>query len=84
MISGEAGTSKPGPGIFDLAFEQLGRPSRSTAVMVGDNLSSDIRGGVDYGIDTCWYNPTGDEAHPDLRITHEVASFDHLLATLYP
>jgi FMN phosphatase YigB (HAD superfamily) len=27
--------------------------------MVGDNLGSDILGGVNYGIDTCWYNPKG-------------------------
>lgn len=26
--------------------------------MVGDSLTSDMKGGEDYGIDTCWYNPS--------------------------
>ena len=25
--------------------------------MVGDSLTSDIQGGINFGIDTCWYNP---------------------------
>lgn len=57
VISGEVGTSKPGAEIFDLAFEQLGRPKKETAVMIGDSLSSDIRGGTEYGIDTMLYAP---------------------------
>lgn len=57
VISGEVGTSKPGNEIFDVAFEQLGRPEKETAVMIGDSLSSDIQGGIEYGIDTIWYAP---------------------------
>ncbi|NFI41865.1 hypothetical protein FDA79_10990 [Clostridium botulinum] len=25
--------------------------------MVGDSLTSDIQGGINFGMDTCWYNP---------------------------
>jgi 2-haloacid dehalogenase len=84
VISGEVGTSKPGSAIFDLTFEQLGEPSRDASVMIGDNLNSDIRGGAGFGIDTCWYNPSGQTAEPAARVTHEVRSFDQMLATLYP
>lgn len=56
VISAEVGTSKPGTAIFDLTFAELGEPDRTTALMIGDSLTSDIRGGLNAGIDTCWYN----------------------------
>ena len=59
IISAEVGTTKPGTRIFDIAFDLLGNPARETAVIVGDSLSSDIKGGSNYGIATCWYNPNG-------------------------
>ena len=59
VISGEVGLAKPDPAIFDFAFERIGRPVKERVLMVGDNLGSDILGGANYGIDTCWYNPKG-------------------------
>ena len=79
VISTEVGSSKPSPAIFDIAFERLGNPSKQTAVMIGDSLSSDIRGGTNYGIATCWYNPHGNVADPGEHITHQVAALDQLL-----
>jgi 2-haloacid dehalogenase len=78
VISGEVGTSKPGPAIFDLTFEQLGSPALESAIMVGDSLSSDIRGGREYGIETCWYNPHQRNRGADDHSTHEI----HRLAQL--
>jgi len=59
IISAEVGAAKPDPRIFDHAFESIGRPDKSEVLMVGDSLSSDIMGGVGYGLDTCWINPSG-------------------------
>ena len=80
VISAEVKTTKPGSRIFDITFEQLGNPPKETVLMVGDSLSSDIKGGADYGIATCWYNPNGLTACPDDRITHEIKSLRELLA----
>jgi len=77
VISGEVGKAKPGTEIFDITFEQLGRPDKATALMIGDNLGSDILGGVNYGIDTCWYNPDLRNSN-GLDITHEIASLSAL------
>jgi 2-haloacid dehalogenase len=63
-ISGEAGFAKPDPRIFDYAFAQMGNPAKESVLLIGDSLSSDITGGVSYGVDTCWYNPAG-TANPD-------------------
>lgn len=74
IISAEVGVAKPGPEIFDLTFGALGEPEPAGALMVGDNPPSDIRGGNDYGIATCWYNPHGRAAPADIAATHEVAA----------
>ncbi len=55
-ISGEMGISKPGRAIFDTTLEAMGIRDRSSAVMVGDSLSSDVQGGINAGVDTIWFN----------------------------
>ncbi len=72
VISSEVGVTKPRGEIFDIAFEQLGQPAKTTALMIGDSLTSDVRGGSDYGIATCWFNRHGDTAGPDDVVTHEI------------
>lgn len=78
VISAEVGAAKPAGEIFDIAFEMLGGPGRGSAVMVGDNLASDIMGGTNYGIATCWYNPHCRPAGPGDRFSHEIASLAEL------
>ncbi len=79
VISAEVGTAKPAQEIFDITFAQLSGPPKDTAVMVGDNLKSDILGGANYGISTCWYNPRRRQPGSDDRITHEISTLDDLL-----
>ena len=79
IISAEVGAAKPGGTIFDLTFDQLGDPDRAGALMIGDNLPSDIKGGHDYGIATCWYNPTGLAAPDDLTPTHTVSALAEIV-----
>ena len=81
-ISAEIGAAKPDAGIFDKVFEELGSFVPEVAVMVGDNLSADIRGGADYGIATCWYNPHGREVDTQHRIDHEIAELEELVGLL--
>ncbi len=78
VISGEVGTAKPGREIFDITFDRIGRPSKADALMVGDSLSSDIRGGSEFNIDTCWYNPHGASAGPGASPTHVIPSLQDL------
>ena len=50
--------------------------------LIGDSLTSDMRGGADYGIDTCWYNPLGEARPDDLQLTYEIAHLRELLEML--
>ena len=81
VISGEVGTAKPHSGFFDIAFERLGHPDKATTLMIGDSLASDIKGGIDYGIDTCWYAPDT-EAQPTPAPTHRVGSLAEIPAVV--
>jgi 2-haloacid dehalogenase len=78
-ISAEVGAAKPGTEIFDVTFEALGAPDQSGALMVGDNLGSDIAGGNNAGIDTCWYNPAGKPASAEHPANHTISSLEALL-----
>ena len=78
VISGEVGPSKPSPAIFDITFDLLKNPTKERTLMIGDSLSSDVKGGTNYGIDTCWYNVHGKIAGPTDVVTHEITTLEQL------
>ena len=82
VISGEEGVAKPSPAIFDIALRRMGGPEPREVLLIGDSLSSDVRGGVDYGIDTCWYNPAGLELGDGPEPQHEIRQLGELRAIL--
>lgn len=74
VISEEIGIAKPHRGFFEHTFDLIKHPDKSDVIIIGDNLNSDIKGGNDFGISTCWYNPTGKTndttVQPDTEIQH--------------
>ena len=87
IISEEVGAAKPHPAFFDAAFARTGNPPKSDVLIIGDSLTSDMQGGVDYGIDTCWYNPAGEVKPEGFTITYRDQAFarvtgDHGLMSL--
>jgi 2-haloacid dehalogenase len=78
IISEEIGVAKPEAGFFDVAFERMGRPEKTSALMIGDSLTSDMRGASRYGLDTCWFNPKQLPAPPDLALTYEITALREL------
>jgi 2-haloacid dehalogenase len=57
VVSDEIGVAKPQAGFFEHAFVEMGQPAREEVLVVGDSLQSDIQGGNNFGVDTCWFNP---------------------------
>ncbi len=79
IISEEVGAAKPQSAFFDAALERCGYPAKGDMLIIGDSLTSDMQGGLEYGIDTCWYNPSG-VAKPDgFDIVYEIKSLHELL-----
>ena len=49
-------------------------------LIIGDSLSSDMQGGLNYGIDTCWYNPQRQPGRlPVTYEIHQLADLPHIL-----
>lgn len=78
FISEELGANKPDPAFFEACFARIPDFRLERALMVGDSLSSDIRGGKNAGMKTCWFNPGQKEARPELRADYEVRSLEEL------
>jgi YjjG family noncanonical pyrimidine nucleotidase len=79
IISEEVGAAKPHVAFFSVAAARTGSPPKSDVLIIGDSLTSDIQGGVDYGIDTCWYNPTSEPRPDHLSIAYEIRQLSQLL-----
>ena len=78
ITSEEAGCQKPEKGIFDYAFSKLQIEDKSKVLIVGDSLTSDIQGGINYGIDTCWFNPNEKENVLGIQPTYEIRKLTEL------
>ena len=78
FISEEAGTSKPSAAYFDYVFSRIDGITRENCLLVGDSLSSDIRGANNYGLPCCWYNPKEAARPEDLRIDYEIRDLRQL------
>ena len=78
FISEKMGCEKPNARIFDAALRALGVENREHVLMVGDSLASDIQGGSNAGLDTCWYNPNHAENPGKVIPTYEIASLEEL------
>lgn len=72
IISEEARCGKPSAGIFEYACDAIDRRDKDGMIMVGDSLSSDILGGLNFGIDTCWANLASAANETGIRPTYEI------------
>ncbi len=59
FISGHVGFQKPQKEFFEYCFSHISDPDPEQTLIIGDSLTSDIQGGMNAGIDTCWFNPKG-------------------------
>lgn len=67
FISQILGANKPDKQFFDICFAEIPDFSLSETVIIGDSLSSDIKGGINAGITTVWFNPKGIENDNNIK-----------------
>ena len=84
FISDDIGISKPSKEYFDHVFANTGNRDRGEYLIIGDSLTSDIKGGIDSGIDTCYYNrgATAGGNNINSRITYTISDLGELLGIL--
>ena len=78
FVSQEIGHNKPSLDYFNACFDRIPGFDRSKAMIVGDSLSSDIKGGKNAGIRTCWVNPNHTPAKADIQPDYEIEALHQL------
>ena len=74
FISEEVGFQKPDTRFYEYVHQRIGSPDINTIIMLGDSKTSDIQGGINFGIDTCWFNIRNKDNHPQIIPTYEIKS----------
>ena len=82
FVSQEMGVQKPAKAYFDAVLAAFGDGDPAHYLVIGDSLSADIQGGINEGIDTCWFRPAGAEPRAEIPPTYTVGGYDELLALL--
>ncbi len=78
FISERLGADKPSKEFFDIVFSKIEGFNKSEAIIVGDRLGSDVLGGINAGIKTCWFNPKGLPANPAIPADYEIRALSEL------
>ena len=83
FISEDMGVTKPDAAFFDLCLDRIGEP-KSSCIMIGDSLSSDMLGAKNASLDSVWFMPSGniEEAMAAYDINYYASSFDELFEIL--
>ena len=78
VVSDEIGVAKPHADFFEYVRNSIpDPPEKSATLVIGDNLNSDIRGGHNFGIHTCWVshgrkNDTNVTPSYQIKSVHEI------------
>jgi 2-haloacid dehalogenase len=72
FISEEVGYDKPALQYFEAVKNAIPNFCAEKTLVIGDSLTSDIRGGIDAGIPVCWFNPKHKHAPVDMNIDYVI------------
>ena len=78
FISDEIGYQKPSKEYFNIVSSRIYNFDKRRTIIIGDSLTSDIKGGNNAGVDTCWYNPKKHPQDVDAEVTFEINSLETL------
>lgn len=78
FLSEELGIEKPSVGFFHKVFAAIDSVPRDQVLIIGDSLTSDIRGGNNAGIKTCWVNPKHAPRNPEIHVDYEIEALSQL------
>ncbi len=82
FVSELMGYPKPMKEYFDACFAGMPGTDRQECILVGDSLTSDMRGAENAGIVSCWFNPERKAKDIDVRTDYEIHSLEELVPIL--
>ena len=83
FVSEVAGEPKPSPVFFAYCFAHIPDLDKSKTIIIGDSLFSDIKGGHDAGIATCWFNPQGKKLDGTVTPDYQVQRLDQIKQIIF-
>ena len=78
FLSEQLGVEKPNTGFFEKVFSSIYPDDLSEVMIVGDSLTSDMQGGMNAGIKTCWYNPQKKPVPDNYRVDFVISDLHEL------
>ena len=78
FISEETGYDKPSAGFYKYVFERIPQCKKIEILMVGDSLTSDMKGGFEQGMTCVWYNPAGDPLPTEIKIDYDIRNLQQV------
>jgi len=78
FISELIGFQKPDVRYFEHVFSNMPQVDKERILVVGDSLTADIKGGVNAGLDTCWFNEKTAENSTDITPTYTIYNLSEL------
>jgi len=78
FISQQIGFDKPHIEFFERCFARMPPFEKDEMIIIGDSLTSDIQGGINAGIHTCWFNPRGKQGREDIVPEYVVRSLEEI------
>ncbi len=82
FISETIGHAKPSKIFFDYCLEHLEEKNKDQILIIGDSMTSDILGGIQAGLQTCWYNPTEQLCDYTYRADYEISVLQQIYEVL--
>lgn len=79
FISDKVGYEKPSIEFFDAVQTEIGEFKSDEVMIIGDSLTSDIKGGNNAGILCCWYNPKNGKNKYNLKVDYEIKDISEIL-----
>jgi 2-haloacid dehalogenase len=78
FVSEFIGFQKPHTKYFEYVFSHISQVEKNRFLIIGDSLSADIAGGNNAGIDSCWFNKSGDINSTKIIPTYEISNLNEL------
>ena len=72
FVSEYVGYQKPQIEYFDYVFSHIPKIGKDKIIIIGDSLTADIRGGINAGIDSCWFNRSGNKNETGILPSYEI------------
>ena len=82
FISDIVGAEKPSIDFFNHVFKNIEPVEKSEVVIIGDSLTSDIKGGNNAGILTCWYNPKKKGIPGGYLVDYDIQNLNEIISIL--